>query len=603
MSFEELFSTFQGNKWRKIGIKKKSGICTPLFSVYSSESTGIGDFNDIKKLVDFCRSINATILQFLPLNMCGMDNCPYNAVSSFAIDPIYISLSSFSYDGLICPDRLISDLRLSFVSGKNNRCNYSVREEKLRILRNIFNKVIDTVKSDISFALFVRDNEYWIDEFAVYRVLKNIHNNAPWYEWEDFFANVNHEKIEDIRYAYNKDILFEKWIQFICFQQMASAKRYANDHGVLLMGDLPVLVSKDSADVWAKRELFNLNYSAGAPPDMYCVYGQRWGMPIQNWDIVKKHDFRYIIEKFKFSDNFFDMMRIDHVIGLFRIWSIPIDDPVENQGLNGVFIPSDEGIWKQHGSEILHVMNENSNCLLCAEDLGVIPDICPAVLKEFGIPGYDVQRWKKRYGYDYSFIPSSEYRQSGISTLSTHDTSFWLEWWRNEVGTVERELIELKSRIYNLDSRDLIERLFESTINKSDRLKWKKEINSVEKLCDTVDRKVEEIRDIVEIYLDTFDEKNKLKTALNILDDNNEIDCLKKSFEFIYNSSSIFRINLLPDIMCLDKDIAKKISHLRINKPGTTSQNNWSFAFEQPLEDFNKSSALEKIQECIPDII
>ncbi|HPP66918.1 MAG TPA: 4-alpha-glucanotransferase, partial [bacterium] len=447
---DEFFYSGQGNKWKRIGIQKRSGFCIPLFSVHSSTSTGIGDFNDIGHLVALCKTINSSIIQLLPLNITGPDNCPYNAISSFAIDPVYISLSLFSYARFKCPNSLISELRLHFPAGKNNRCNYAIRKQKLIFLHEVFNKNLDTIMSDNQFALFAKKNKYWLDEFTIYRVLKSIHNDAAWYEWEDCFAKAQQEKIEYICRIYQKEILFEKWIQYVCYQQLISVKHYANKQGILLMGDLPVLVSKDSADVWAKSELFDLHYSAGAPPDMYCAYGQRWGMPIQNWDAVRSSNFRYLIEKLTYMDHFFDMLRIDHVIGLFRIWAIPVEEPIENQGINGVFIPSDEKIWNLQGEEILSVMNQHSSCLLCAEDLGIIPFTCPITLKKLGIPGYEVQRWKKHYGTDYSFIPCAEYRQLAIAALSTHDTSFWIEWWKHQAGTIEKELFELKCRVLNL---------------------------------------------------------------------------------------------------------------------------------------------------------
>ncbi len=595
MNFDYLLNTASGSKWEKIGTIKRSGICVPLFSIHSTTSTGIGDFNDIRNLVALCKLIDASILQLLPLNMAGSDNSPYNGISSFALDPVYISLSLFSYYRFRCPDRLISYLKSNFPCGKNNRCNYNVRKEKLRFLREIFDKGLETIESDNSFAFFVENNSYWLDEFAIYRVLRNIHDDRPWYEWKDYFVDARSEKIEKICSAYKKDILFEKWIQFICFTQMTFVKKCANSEGILLMGDLPILVSKDSADVWAKRELFDLNYSAGAPPDMYCAYGQRWGMPIQNRENLRKSNYRYLIEKLKYMDNFFDMIRIDHVVGLFRIWSIPADEPVDNQGLKGIFLPSDEKLWKENGKEILSVMNKNTHCLLCAEDLGIIPAVCPSTLEEFGIPGYDVQRWKKNYGFDYSFIPSSEYRKLSISSLSTHDTSLWLEWWRNEAGTIEKELFEIKCQNLNLDPEYFKEKLFEKFASRPDRLRWKKEFDSVEKIIKIFGRSDEEIRDIIEIYRDTFNEKDSLGKLLSIKK-HNDMECLKKALEFIYGSSSIFCINLLLDIFCLDRNIAKQISHLRINKPGTFNTDNWSFAFEHSIEDLLQMSILKEIQ-------
>lgn len=588
---DSLYSTLSRKQWKRIGIKKRSGILIPLFSVHSEKSTGIGDFFDLKILIDLCVKINHSILQLLPLNYAGSDNCPYNAISSFAIDPVFISVSDFNYKGKSFSKETIKNLQNHFVAGKNNRCNYEVREVKLELLREMFDTLFDEISSDREFFDFVNRTRYWLDEFSVYLILKKIHNSAAWYHWENDFREINFEKIKKILSSYKKDILFNKWTQFICYSQLCEAKRYATKNNVLVMGDLPVLPSRDSADVWAKRNFFNLELVAGAPPDMYCVYGQRWGMPIHNNENLRLSNFEYVIEKLKYLDNFFDIVRIDHVVGLFRIWAIDVNEPEENQGLNGRFIPEDQTIWKENGKEILSAMVSGCNSLLCAEDLGVIPDVCPQTLKELGIPGYEVQRWKKNYGSDFSFVSKENYRELSISSLSTHDTSFWFYWWKNEAGTVEKELFKMKSKQFNLNTEFFIKQLFEKDVI-PDRLKWKKEIDSVEKLIQTLGKPID---DIIHLYKDTFDEKEKLKKVLGIFDYDDDTQSLKKALDFVYKSASIFCINLLTDIACLDRNIASQIGHLRINKPGTRDEKNWRFAFEQTLEQLTEQFWVKEI--------
>ncbi|MGC8805488.1 MAG: 4-alpha-glucanotransferase, partial [Candidatus Ratteibacteria bacterium] len=454
-------------------------------------------------------------------------------------------------------------------------------------------RFFDEVCSDKNFYNFSERNRYWLDDFAIYRVLKKINDDAAWYNWEKYFAEGNEEKIVQIEYSYRKEVLLEKWIQYICFNQLVDARQYAGKKGVLLMGDMPVLASKDSADVWSKRMLFNLEFVAGAPPDMYCVFGQRWGMPIQNWDNVRKTNFEYMAQKMKYLDNFFDMIRIDHVVGFFRIWAIVEFEPEENQGINGVFIPQDESLWKSHGKEILSKMNQFSKSLLCGEDLGVIPSACTEALKELGIPGYEVQRWKKNYTTDYSFIPFSEYRELAISTLSTHDTSFWIEWLRHEAGTVDRALFVLRCKRAGLNPESLIEGLFEKS-TRTDRLRWKKEISE----SNIFEIMGDKTNDFLEIYRDTFYEKENLLSLLG-MKECDDVSCLKKVLQSILQGSSIFCINLLTDIFCIEPLICSKISPLRINKPGTSGLHNWSFAFEQSLEELIENPVVADLREMV----
>ncbi|MCM8764450.1 MAG: 4-alpha-glucanotransferase [Candidatus Omnitrophica bacterium] len=590
---EILYSTLSGNHWRKIGLKKKSGILVPLFSVHSSQSVGMGDFFDLKLLVDLCVKTKNSILQILPLNYAGYDNCPYNAISSFAIDPVYISISNFSYREKTFSKDTIKALLLQYVSGRNNRCDYRSRNEKLNLLKGLFEDTIDEICSDSEFFRFIKLTEHWLDDFAVYQVLKWLNNGAAWYDWDKTLAQNYSDKIDEIKHLYKKEILFHKWIQFICYKQLCEVKKYAKEKKVFIMGDLPILASRDSADVWAERDIFNLEFSAGAPPDMYCAYGQRWGMPVLNREKLRENNHRYLIERIRYLDNFFDMIRIDHVVGFFRIWAIPFEEPEENYGLNGFFIPEDESVWKDYGKEILSILVSNSNSLLCAEDLGIIPSVCTETLRELGIPGYEVLRWKKNYGSDYSFIHPLNYRDLAISTLSTHDTSFWIDWWEKEAGTIDSELFYLKCENMDLDAEKILPRIFENTKARG-RLKWKKEVYCEKKLLEILSVSEERARDILLLYRDTYGEKEKLALLLGQAD-----SYLKKAIDLILKGSSVFCINLLPDLLCLDSDIASSIASFRINKPGTQSEQNWSFAFEQPLEKMMEMKVVAEIREII----
>jgi len=390
---------------------KKAGILIPLFSVYSENSFGVGDFGDLRLVVNWIRDTGNSVCQFLPMNEMGLGFCPYDALSSFALEPLYISLFDLTLPKDKSVKRQIDNLKNN-LSHDSVYVNYKIKEEKMRLLWEIFLMSQPIVSTE--FDTFKEENKYWLKDFCLYKVLKESHQGKAWYDWQDKFKNRDTEALSSAEVNNIEKINFHMWTQWQLFSQLKNVKDYANKNRVLLKGDLPILVSRDSSDVWAHREFFKLEFASGAPPDMYCAKGQRWGMPTYNWDNIIKDDFRYLREKLKFAENFYDILRVDHVVGLFRIWSIPYNDPLDNQGLHGVFDPADENRWGIHGRTILDFMQKNTKMSLCAEDLGVIPYVCTSTLKEFGIPGNDVQRWVKDWQSRHDFLGPKDYRELSV---------------------------------------------------------------------------------------------------------------------------------------------------------------------------------------------
>ena len=359
------------NHWDRAGKVKRAGVLAPLFSVYSKNSIGIGDFSDLRLLINWCASTSNSILQLLPMNEVGSTYCPYDAVSSFALEPAYISLRDVTSAGNGEVKKSIEALGKRFPTGKKH-VDYGVRNAKIELLRRMYLLAQKDLDSG-DFKKFESDNAYWLDDFALFKVLKSRHGGKPWYEWEPAYRDRDESMLRSFKVSDKEGIVFEKWVQWIAFRQFTDAKAYAVSKKVLIKGDLPILISRDSADVWAHASFFNLGFAAGAPPDMYCAKGQRWGMPTYNWVKISEDGYRYTKEKFKFAGNFYDMLRIDHVVGLFRIWSIPYGDPAENEGLNGSFDPREERLWAEQGRRLLLIMLNATKMLLCAEDLGMIP--------------------------------------------------------------------------------------------------------------------------------------------------------------------------------------------------------------------------------------
>ena len=587
----------KGNNWDSIGASKRAGISVPLFSVYSGNSVGIGDLTDLKLVIDLCKKTGASILQLLPMNEVGSTFCPYDAVSSFALEPAYISLDTFCAGNGGCKAK-IKGLRKRFDAG-SGYVNYGIREEKIKFLWDIF---IRDKNGSGALKEFLAENSYWLSDFALFKALKAHHQGRPWYEWEECFRGRDGRSLDLFEKEHYPEIAFQKWLQWVASNQFKLAKEYAGKKKILIKGDLPILISRDSADVWAHPEFFKLDLAAGAPPDMYCAKGQRWGMPTYNWENIASDGYRYFKKKLKFAENFYDILRIDHVVGLFRIWSIPYDQPAENEGLNGAFDPADENTWKEHGAAILSLMLKNTNILLCAEDLGVIPKACIDTLKEMGIPGNDVQRWVKDWKVKHDFLSPKDYRRLSVAMLSTHDTTNWAAWWENEAGTVDEELFIRKSRDRGINYESVRSRLFNAELSKHGRLRWAEEADSADALAGILGKRKEEIMDFIDMYENTYGEKEKLWKHMGMkgpMREKCDPEIMNAALSITLGSGAVFCVELLIDYLYLADIFKKDPYEYRINRPGTINDRNWSLVIPMALEDLLKNKVLKKIKNLI----
>jgi 4-alpha-glucanotransferase len=335
---------------------------------------------------------------------------------------------------------------------------------------------------------------------------------------------------------------------------------------------------------------------------MYCAKGQRWGMPTYNWEKISADGYRYLKEKLKYAESFYDILRIDHVVGIFRIWSIPYHEPQENKGLNGLFDPKEENKWHKHAREILSIIVNNTKMLLCAEDLGIIPKVCPDTLKELGIPGNDVQRWVKDWKVRHDFLEPQDYRSLSVAMLSTHDTTNWPAWWENEAGTVDQDLFIRKCNDRKIDFSAVKDRLFDKILSSHGRLRWLNSVTSVDILVSILGKKKEEVKDFIDIYENTYQEKEKLWKHLKIkgrMKEKSDSEIIRQVLKISLESSAIFCINLVVDYLYL-RDIFKGDPYqYRINTPGTISEKNWSLTLPISLEDLLKHKVNKEIRAMI----
>jgi 4-alpha-glucanotransferase len=585
--------------WKRIGSQKRAGILVPLFSVYSQESVGIGDISDIRFLVDWCAKTGNSILQLLPMNEVGPIFCPYDSMSSFALDPMYLCLDQVAGGTSAAAKEGISRLKDKFAT-RSQLVDYGIKGEKLKLLWDIFCEGEANVPAD--FKKYIKANAYWLEDFALFKYLKTIQGGKAWWDWNAPYKNRDISALAKVTEEHSRELLFQKWLQWQLYLQFREVQVYARKKSILIKGDLPILVSRDSADVWAHPGYFKLDFVAGAPPDMYCAKGQRWGTPTYQWDAIFSDGGAYLREKLVYAENFYDILRIDHVVGLLRIWSIPYNDPEENKGLNGAFDPKDESQWEDQGRKILSFMLENTRMLLCAEDLGTIPPACVKVLKELGIPGNDVQRWIKDWKVKHDFLPAPEYRPLAVSMLSTHDTTNWAAWWEYEAGTIDEGLFIRLCEGRGIDAQRIIPDLFDAKRSKHGRLRWADSVDSTDALVIALGQDRGQLWQFIDLYENSFEEKEKLWLQLGMkgrMREKADKTLIAAAMKLILDTASVFCINVIVDVLYFFDAIAGDPYQQRLNTPGTVVSANWSLLMPVSLEELQQDKYTAPLKKLI----
>jgi 4-alpha-glucanotransferase len=415
-------------QWSRVGQRLRAGIVTPLSAVKSRKSLGVGEINDMKLLIDWCVRTGNTIIQLLPLNeMHYKENSPYSALSVFAIDPVYISLSDIESFKISLDANEYFKKKKGYIESviSAERVNFrEIRTFKLNIMEILFHEGYD----EEEFYEYLNKNSYWIDDYALFASLKVNNGRTRWYEWERPYRDRDRATLDTYKKKHEKEILFYKFVQWHLYKQLQEVKSYGLERDVHIMGDLPILVDHDSADVWAHKKYFKADSSAGAPPDMYSATGQKWDLPPYNWEILERDDYRWWKQRLAYAQNFYDMFRLDHIVGFFRIFTVPSD---ARDGLEGFYDPQDENLWQGQGEKLLKMLIDSTDMLIVGEDLGTIPDCCRKVMNDLGIPGFKIERWEKDYQGDGHYIHPADYNPISLASLSTHDSETLREWWLN----------------------------------------------------------------------------------------------------------------------------------------------------------------------------
>lgn len=318
--------------------KKIAGIVTPVAALRSDASVGVGEFSDLAELGAFCAKAGLKIIQILPVNDSGFQSSPYSALSAFGLHPLYLRIGDieeafpFAGESASLRERFEGAERFPFEA---------VLRAKLDLLSRIYAANAGKIGADSApggvLAGWIAEND-WVIEYAVYRRLKEAHSGSHWKEWGEF-SSVTAAGIRSLwdDEKLRKEHLFWVWLQYHLDRQFSRAAAALSDSGIVLKGDLPILMNEDSCDVWAHPEYFRRDLSAGAPPDMYSPFGQNWEFPIYDWEALERDDYSWWRKRLKVADRYYSAYRIDHVLGFFRIWATSRND---RSAILGRFIPS-----------------------------------------------------------------------------------------------------------------------------------------------------------------------------------------------------------------------------------------------------------------------
>jgi 4-alpha-glucanotransferase len=395
---------------------------------------GIGDLGvQAYKFIDFLKNSYQQYWQVLPLGPTGYGNSPYMCYSAMAGNHFLIS-----------PEKLVDEGYLSAADFANlpqfpsHKVDF---EQVIPVKLNLLRKAFEKFKNDATsiqreaFHTFCNTRGYWLNNYALFMAIKDAQNGESWYKWQPELAKREPTALAKIEEELAQEILYYKFIQFEFFRQWSELKNYANQNGVDIIGDIPIYVSHDSADVWANPEFFALDEETGAaalmagvPPDYFSATGQLWGNPVYNWEELQKQDFKWWVQRFEAMLDYVDIIRIDHFRGFEGYWAVPQG---EETAMNGEWI-------KAPGVEFFEVIKQKLGKLpILAEDLGIITPEVEALRDRFEFPGMKVLHFAFGSDPGNPFLPFN-YPRNAVVYTGTHDNDTTLGWF-NTTNDYEKQ--------------------------------------------------------------------------------------------------------------------------------------------------------------------
>ncbi len=448
---------------------RSSGILLPLFSLPGPWPCGdLGE--GARSFADFLKRSGQSWWQVLPTGPTepSMDNSPYSSPSAFAGNPLFVSPEDLVTRGYLKKDEIPRKLTFQKTAGNGRRCDYPrtnlLKEE---LFQKAWEQFPPSRDEEEAFHAFCHDHADWLDDYALFGTIKAGLGKAPWYHWPEKLRDRDPVSLDQVRKTRSKEIACRKFLQFLFFSQWETFRKRCAERGIGLIGDMPIYVSHDSADVWAERSLFCLDSSGmtmkstGVPPDYFSKTGQLWGNPIYQWEFHKSQGFSWWMKRIGHNLRLYDLLRIDHFRGFIDFWAVPAGEKTAVKGR-----------WERGPGKdfFLALKTRFPEMPLLAENLGTITPEVTEVMREFGLPGMLVLQFAFGDGLgDNPYAPHHHTREDFVYT-GTHDNNTVRGWFEEELDSRGKDLLArylghrpAKESVH----RDLVRMAFQSVANVS----------------------------------------------------------------------------------------------------------------------------------------
>jgi len=403
-------------------MERNSGILMHISSLPGKY--GIGDFGiEAYNFIDFLFNSNQKNWQILPLGITGYGDSPYQSFSSFAGNPYFIDIEEFIKSNFITK----AEIKLYNLDSNNKTIDYhKLDENKYKILKMVYQRSFSEIENELK--TFYKNEKEWLRPFAIFMSLKESYNGKSWLRWEEKYRKFNSIEVKEFEKKNQKELFFWIFTQFYFYKQWTKIKKYANNKGIKIIGDLPIYVAEDSADIWSNSEIFKLDEKlipkkiSGVPPDLFSQTGQLWGNPIYDWNKMKENNFSWWIKRIKHNFKLYDRLRIDHFRGFQAYWEVDYgsEDAVDGKWVKGPGIDFFKKVKEQLGE--LDII---------AEDLGYLTEEVHNLIKETGYPGMKILQFAFDGSPDNNYLPHNYIKNSVVYT-GTHDNNTTKSWFEKK---------------------------------------------------------------------------------------------------------------------------------------------------------------------------
>lgn len=435
--------------------KRASGILLPIFSLPSDY--GIGTFGkEAYAFVDMLKRAEQKYWQILPLCPTSYGDSPYQSFSTFAGNPYFIDLELLIFEGLLSKEECDE------VDFGNDNCfidYHKLYNERFPLLKKAF--IRSRYRETKDYNEFSNQNASWLQDYCLYMAVKTRFNNMSWLEWDEDIKSRQPNAMQRYAEELAEEIDFHWFLQYSFAKQWKALKKYANEKGIQIFGDLPIYVAMDSADVWANPSLFQLDkglnpqYVAGVPPDAFSDEGQLWGNPLYHWENHKQQGYGWWINRIKHATRLYDIVRIDHFRGFDAYWSIPYGE--ENAKVGEWCQGPGLDLFQQIESKLGHID-------IIAEDLGIQTQSLHTLLQQTGFPGMKVLQFGMNDGEDSEHLPHNYTKESVVYT-GTHDNNTLLQWYKG-LKEAEKDFVNRYCRVTSdQPNYDIITTVYQSAAN------------------------------------------------------------------------------------------------------------------------------------------